>query len=486
MIRVGSKYQHLIRARGCACCAPALRDFTQRMGVDLSRRGVLAGIAAAAASLGLTSLASDARAQAPQPGGVLFENVRIFDGSERLTPPSNVLVVGNRIRTIATGPITLPDGLAITRVAGGGRTLMPGLIDAHTHMMFETVPQIAILTTDIGYVNVAAVKAANDALMRGFTSIRDLGGPIFGLKRGIDQGLVAGPRIWPSGAFISQSGGHGDFRVPNDLPAQPGQYTYTERVGGAAIADSPDMVRQRAREQLALGASQIKLMAGGGVASSFDPLDVTQYTVPELRAGVEAAENWGTYATVHAYTPRAVRQSIEAGVRCIEHGQLLDDPTVALMAEKGLWWSLQPFIDDRPSAFREGSPNRIKQLEMFGGTDIAYGLAKKHGIKTAWGTDILFSADVAATRGAQLTKMVRWYSPAAVLRMATADNAALLALSGNRSPYPGTIGVVREGALADLLLVDGDPLANIQLIEDPAKSFMVIAKDGRLHKNLLA
>ncbi|MFN3670469.1 MAG: amidohydrolase family protein [Bosea sp. (in: a-proteobacteria)] len=362
---------------------------------------------------------------------------------------------------------------------------MPGLIDAHVHMMFATVPQLAILTADIGYVNVAAVKAAQEMLLRGFTSVRDLGGPVFGLKRGIDQGLVPGPRIWPSGAFISQSGGHGDFRLPNELPARPGDMSYSERIGGAAIADSPDTVRRRAREQLALGASQIKLMAGGGVASSFDPLDVTQYTVPELRAGVEAAENWGAYATVHAYTPRAVRQAMAAGVRCIEHGQLLDEPTVALMAEKGLWWSLQPFLDDRPSAFPEGSPNRLKQLEMYGGTDNAYRLARKHGVRTAWGTDTLFDAEVATTQGAQLAKMTRWYSPADVLRMATSDNAELLALSGLRSPYPGALGVVKEGALADLVLVDGDPLADIRLIAEPARAFSVIVKDGRIYKNTL-
>lgn len=146
----------------------------------------------------------------------------------------------------------------------------------------------------------------------------DLGGPVFGLKKGIDMGLVRGPRIWPAGAMISQSGGHGDFRPPNELPAGPDSFPYMERIGVAEIADSPDLVRQRSREQLALGASQLKLMAGGGVSSQYDPLDVTQYTVPELRAAVEAAENWGTYVTVHAYTPRAVRQAIEAGVKCID------------------------------------------------------------------------------------------------------------------------------------------------------------------------
>ena len=430
--------------------------------------------------------AGAAHAQVPHPAAIVFENVRIFDGaSDRLSAPSSVLVVGNVIKSISSAPIDAPPGSTVVRIAGGGRTLMPGLIDAHTHVMFTTLPQLVVLTSDLGFISVAATKAANDMLMRGFTSVRDLGGPVFGLKRGIDAGLVAGPRIWPSGAFISQTGGHGDFRLPNELPAAPDAFSYSERIGAAAIADNADAVRLRAREQLALGASQIKLMAGGGVASSYDPLDVTQYTVPELRAAVEAAENWGTYVTVHAYTPRAVRQAIEAGVRCIDHGQLLDDATAKLMAEKGVWWSLQPFTDDRPSPYPEGSANRAKQLQMFGGTDAAYALAKKHNIRTAWGTDILFDAEVAATQGSSLAKMVRWYTPAEALKMATSDNAELLALSGPRSPYPGRLGVVREGALADLLLVDGDPLANIRLIEDPARNFVVIMKDGKVYKNLL-
>ncbi len=439
---------------------------------------VLVVVAAGTASLAV--------AQAQQPTAVLFENVRIFDGnSDRLTDPSNVLVVGKVIKTVSQTAIEAPAGVTVTRISGGGRTLMPGLIDAHTHIMFATVPQVVVLTSDIGYLNVAAVKAANDMLLRGFTSIRDLGGPVFGLKRGIDSGLVTGPRIWPAGAFISQTGGHGDFRLPNELPAPPGSFSFSERVGAAAIADSADAVRQRAREQLALGASQVKLMAGGGVTSSYDPLDVTQYTVAELRAAVEAAENWGTYVTVHAYTPRAVRQAIEAGVKCIDHGHLLDDATAKLMADKAVWWSLQPFTDDQPSAFPDGSPNRNKQLEMYGGTDAAYALAKKYRIKTAWGTDTLFDAKVAATQGAALTKMVRWYTPVEVLRMATSGNAELLALSGLRSPYTGVLGVVKEGALADLLLVDGDPLANIDLIADPARNLLVIMKDGKVVKNIV-
>lgn len=413
----------------------------------------------------------------------LFRNVRVFDGtSAKLSEPTNVLVRGNRIAGVGEA-----GGAAGARVIEGeGRTLMPGLIDAHTHLMFASIPQVVLLTSDMGFVYLAAGKAATDMLMRGYTSVRDLGGPVFGLKSAIDKGLVMGPRIWPSGAFISQTGGHGDFRLPTELPAAPGAFSYSERVGAAAIADDADTVRKRAREQLALGASQIKLMAGGGIASSFDPLDVTQYTVPELHAAVEAAENWGTYVTVHAYTPRAVQQAIAAGVKCIDHGQLLDDATVKLMAEKGIWWSLQPFTDDKPSPYAEGSPNRIKQLTMFNGTENAYQLAKKYKIKTAWGTDILFSAANLADQTKQLTKMVHWYTSAEVLKMATADNAQLLALSGDRSPYAGKLGVIETGALADLLMVNGDPVANIKVLEDSSRNLVVIMKDGIIYKNLAA
>jgi len=412
---------------------------------------------------------------------VLFRDVRVFDGrSTALSGPTTVLIRGNLIAAIGAGAI--PAGPAVTIIDGGGRTLMPGLIDAHTHLMFATLPQVAVLTGDVGFLNVAAVKAANEMLMRGFTSARDVGGPVFGLKRGIDMGLVPSPRIWPAGAFVSQSGGHGDFRLPNEMPARPGDYSFSERTGAAAIADSPDAVRQRVREQLALGASQIKVMAGGGVASSYDPLDVTQYTLAEMRAAVEAAENWGTYVTVHAYTPRAMRQAIDAGVKCIDHGQLMDDATARLMAEKGIWWSLQPFLDDE-DAIPVPESSRAKQLEMSNGTDNAYQLARKYKIKAAWGTDTLFDAALAVKQGKQLAKLVRWYTPAQVLKMATADNAELLALSGQRSPYAGRLGVVEEGALADLLLVDGDPIANINLIADPAKNFIVIMKDGKVYKD---
>jgi imidazolonepropionase-like amidohydrolase len=322
--------------------------------------------------------------------------------------------------------------------------------------------------------------------MRGFTTVRDLGGPVTGLKRAIDEGVSIGPRIYPSGAVISQTSGHGDFRFSFELPRTPGgPLSHSELAGVAAIADSPDEVRLRAREQLRLGASQIKLMAGGGVSSPYNPIESTQYTEAEIRAAVEAAENWGTYVTVHAYTPRAIRQAIRAGVKVIEHGQLVDEETVRMMAEMGIWWSLQPLTYDADVFARMSPASQEKALQVFAGTDSAYRLARKYGVKTAFGADILFDAAAASRQGAYLASLARWYTPAEALKMATADNGELMALSGFINPYPGRLGVVEEGALADLLLVDGDPLADLELVADPDRNFSVIMKDGTIYKNTL-
>jgi imidazolonepropionase-like amidohydrolase len=251
------------------------------------------------------------------------------------------------------------------------------------------------------------------------------------------------------------------------------------------IADSPDEVRMRVREQLMQGASQVKLTAGGGVSSPFSPIDVTTFTGAELRAAVEAAENWGTYVVAHAFTPAAIQQAIAAGVKSIEHGFLMDDATAQLIADKGVWLSLQPLPEELRQGFPVGSVQRAKADEVWPGIARAYQLAKKYKIKTAWGTDVLFSRTLAQQQGAILASLVRWYTPAEALVMATSTNADLLALSGKRNPYPGKLGVVEQGALADLLLVDGNPLENINLIADPANNFKIIMKDGNIYKNTL-
>ncbi len=422
----------------------------------------------------------------PSGGATLFQNVRIFDGKNAaLSAPSSVLVKGNIIEQISANPAAAA-GADVRVINANGRVLMPGLIDAHWHMFMAAASPAILLTADPGYLNLSAARQAEATLMRGFTTIRDMGGPVFGLKRAIDEGIAVGPRIYPSGAMISQTSGHGDFRARYEVPrALGGPLSQSEITGVAAIADSPDEVRLRAREQLRQGASQIKLMGGGGVSSQHNPIESTQFTEAELHAAVEAAENWGTYVAVHAYTPAAIRQAIAAGVKCIEHGQLIDEPTAKLLADKGIWWSLQPLTYDAAVFARMSPVSQKKALEVFAGTENAYKLAKKYGIKTAWGADILGDAGAASRQGQYLAMMVRWYTPAEALKMATADNGELMALSGFINPYPGKLGVVEVGALADLLLVDGNPLDDINLVANPDKNFVVIMKDGRIYKNTL-
>jgi imidazolonepropionase-like amidohydrolase len=432
-----------------------------------------------------TGLSTLVRAEVATPSAAtLFQNARIFDGkSGALTGPSNVLVKRNIIERISTAPITAESGVSV--IASGGRTLMPGLIDNHWHA-FLVRPTPAQAMGDLAFNILAAGDEATDTLMRGFTSVRDVGGPVFGLKRAIDAGIVKGPRIYPSGAIITITSGHGDFRQFSDLPRTiGGMLTRMEQIGGSIVADSPDEVRMRVREQLMQGASQIKLTAGGGVSSPYSPIDVSTFTEAELRAAVEAAENWGTYVTVHAFIPIAIQRSVAAGVKCIEHGFLMDEATARLIAEKGVWLSLQPLPDELRQNFSVGSVERAKADEVWPGIARAYELAKKYRIKTAWGTDILFSRALAQRQGAILASLVRWYTPAEALAMATGTNGELLALSGKRNPYPGKLGVIEEGALADLLIVEGNPLENINLIADPANNLKIIMKDGVIYKNTL-
>lgn len=432
--------------------------------------------------------AAAASASDPQaPDAVLIKNVYVFSGksAERAQAPVHVLVRQGTIQMISAEPIEPEEGVRVLSLDGEGRTLMPGLIDAHWHSTLVSPSTVAAMTADIAYIHLLAGQVADATLMRGFTSVRDMGGPSFGLRRAIEEGLVPGPRIFPSGAMVSQTGGHGDFRLPHEVPeSRNAPLTYSDRVGVTAIADGYDAVLKRVREQLMLGATQIKLMAGGGVTSLYDPLDATQYTPDEMRAAVLAAENWGTYVAVHAYTSRAVQMALEAGVKSIEHGQLVDEETVRMMARKNVWWSLQPFIDNELANPKTG-PSRVKQIMVQQGTDRAFELARKHRIQVAFGTDILGSGDFGDHQNALLVSMERWYSPGEVLQIATGNNGRLIAMAGPRYPLPGPVGVIEEGAVADLLLVDGDPTADLSLIADPGNNFRVIMKNGVVYKNTL-
>jgi imidazolonepropionase-like amidohydrolase len=473
-------------ASGCLCCSDDVRLVTRRLGRELSRRGLLAGAAASVAGLALPDLS---RAQAAAVPGkpvrpILFRNLRLFDGlSPGLRDGVQVLVEGSRVRSIDASHAAPPGDAEL--VDCGGRTLMPGLIDAHWHCMFAPLPLPVLMTADIGYVHLAAAAEAERTLLRGFTTVRDVGGPCFALKRAIDEGMIAGPRIYPSGAMISQTGGHGDFRLRHEVPRGDGDLSYSEKVGAAAIADGGDQVLQRVREQLMLGASQIKLAGGGGVASLYDPLDSIQFRPEEIRAAVGAAADWGTYVTVHVYTAAGIRRYVEAGARCIEHGQLADEDTVRLLVDRDVWWSLQPFIATLDGNRYPQEAQARKQRMVWQGTDDAYALAIKHRAKVGWGTDILFSPAATPNQGRTLAAMTRWYTPGQVLRTATSENADLLALSGPRNPYDGKLGRIEAGAFADMLVVEGDPTSSLAPLADPGRSLKLVMKDGRIHKNAL-
>ncbi len=416
---------------------------------------------------------------------ILIENVRILDHqTQALTLPMNVLVSGQKIEKISSAKISSPTQ-DVVKINGGGKTLMPGLIDVHVHMVFGSLTMTQMMSPDMSeemLMNKVG-EASHKMLMRGFTSVRDAGGPIFPLKLAIDKGKVAGPRIWPSGATISQTAGHGDFRTPDERSRRFfGKASRAEELGATFIADGRDEVLTATRENLRFGASQIKLMAGGGTSSAYDPIDVTQYTFDEMKAAVDAAEDWGTYVMVHAYTPRAVQRAVEAGVKSIEHGQMLDEETLKILAKKGVWLSLQNLMDNNENMDEQRKEKRKPVLD---GQDKVWPLAKKLGVKLAWGTDFLFEPELNDEQNSYILRLQKWFTNAEILKMITQDNGELLQLSGLRSPYPGKLGVVEEQALADLILVDGNPLKDLSLIANPDKNFLVIIKDGQIYKNTI-
>lgn len=470
----------------CLCHSPAFSRLSAIVERKLSQQPRFTGMGFSSGTGGLRPKNTSSKVKTDEARPLAFSNIRIFDGrSKRLIEGHRVVVEGNMIKNVEPVSVALAPHTDV--IDCGGRTLMPGLIDAHWHVMLAPLTMKDFMTADAAYITLACAKEAEATLMRGFTSVRDLAGPTFGIKRAIDSGLTSGPRIWPSGAIISQTGGHGDFRLPYEVPAEfDAAFSRAEKLGAGMVADGIDQVLKRAREQLMLGASQLKLAAGGGVASNYDPIDVSQYTEAEFRAAVDCAENWGTYVTVHAYTPRAIQTAIRGGVRCIEHGQMMDEETARMIADNDIWLSAQPFVADLyHGTFPEGSANDRKEKIMFASTETAYGLAQKHKLKTAWGTDVIFNAALAKEQNSILARMAKWYAPEDVLIMATGNNAELLAMSGPRNPYPGKVGVIEAGAYADMLLIDGDPLADIKLISDTEKNLKIIMKDGQIYKNTL-
>ena len=431
--------------------------------------------------LGLPSLAQDS-GPANQ---VLFENVRVFDGvSDTLSEPTNVLVEDNLITSVSPTASAGTDAMVID---GDGRVLMPGLSDTHTHIMFASLPEMQLLTGDLGYNYIYATKDAHDMLMRGITTIRDMAGDSFGLKQAIDQGIVPGPRIYPSGGILSQTGGHGDFRLPNQKhPRFGGKIEALYAQGHAYLVDGVPEVLAAARENLRKGASHIKVAAGGGYSSPADPLLGIQFTYDEIKAAVDAASNWGTYVTIHSYFPESINMAIDAGIKDVGHGQLLDEKTLRRMAKEGVFLSTQPFTECSEPQLSDFSNSKLAIVCK--GTAYVYETAKKiKGLKMTYGTDMFFvPPDVFAGQTKQMERLLPWYEPVEILKMATGNAGELFKMSGpNQNPYQeGDLGVAREGAYADLLLVEGNPLEDLSAVTD-ADNLKIIMKDGKIYKNTL-
>jgi imidazolonepropionase-like amidohydrolase len=424
--------------------------------------------------------------ESTEPKRILFTNVNVFDGvNDSLEMNTSVLVEGNLIA--AVGPsINLPEGSEV--IDGGGRTLMPGIIEAHGHLMLSVDATSWFNTHDVFYVGAAAAGEAENYLMRGWTTVRDIGGPVEGVHRAIEDGRIIGPRIYGSGPIIGQTSGHGDFRQNNDPHPNMIEYKQPFYEHFSFIADGSAEVQRAVREALRRGAVQIKVMAGGGVSSSIDPLYTVQYSAEEFQAATEAAADYGTYVAVHAYNDTSIIRAIENGVKVIEHGTLMTEAVAEVMRDNDIFLSPSCQVLQLPEeavAFLSDA-SRKKFFEAKEGLDNQMRLIKEFGLKAAFGTDLFGTPQNFAATPLEFTCREQYFTPAEVLRQATSINAELLAMTGPRNPYQdGPLGVIQKGAYADILLVEGNPLEGTEILVDYEKNIDLIMKDGVIYKNTL-
>lgn len=410
---------------------------------------------------------------------VLIRNVRIFNGVDDALRSGHVLVDNGLIQSVSELPIEAPDGAAV--IEGGGRILTPGFIDLHVHLTLHAPPlPDRHHGTALGAY---AVDAAKFFLDHGFTTVRDAGGTHPDLARAFNSGDIYGPRVYPSGATVSQTSGHGDTRHRYEAnPAHAGSSPYSE--GDLDIlADGEDATLIAVRENLKDGATQIKIMGGGGVMSTYDPIHTLQPSPAEIRAAVQAASDWDTYVMAHAYTAEAIRRLVENGVRCIEHGLLIDDETARFVAENDVVISTQLYIFRSEGAISGMSEvNRRKMRIVQQGVENLVGLIKKYNITTGFSTDFIYGNYTALPQ--EFLQRAEFWTPAEVLRQATSEGGKVIRMAGKLNPY-GDFGEVRPGWVADLLIWDGELLEDLSLIADPQQNLDLIMKAGEVIKNEL-
>ncbi len=407
----------------------------------------------------------------------LFRNVKLLDpGQDELLGGQEVLVEGEVIRELSDRPIRPANA---TVIDGGGRTLMPGLIDCHVHVFLSELNIRNLEHVPLTLMTARAAELMRGMIDRGFTTVRDTGGADWGIKAAVEGRLLPGPRLFISGRAIGPTGGHSDSRRRTDGGAPCG--CCNAMVFTMALADGPDDVRRSAREQIRQGADQVKIMMSGGVASPYDPLDSLQYSPGEVAAAVEEAQAFGRYVCAHAYTPEAITRAMQGGVRTIEHGNLIDEPAARLMAEKGAFLVANLVTYH---AMKERAAQLGMSADMLAKNDVvleagyrSLEICKRAGVPVAYGSDLLGPLQEEQSREFLIRREVM--KPIEIIRSATTVAARVLRREG-------TLGVIAPGALADLLLVDGNPLLDLGLFQNQGAHLTVIMKGGTFHKNLLS
>jgi len=404
-------------------------------------------------------------------------NARVFDSVQgQLQAPGTLVIEGERIVAVTQGPLQVDDAEVID---AGGRVALPGLIDAHVHVVAASHDLVSLAQQPPSLVSAQSSHIMRDMLMRGFTTVRDAAGADFGLQEAVERGLYEGPRLFIAGFPISQTGGHADMRGKGVRGGS--MFCSCAGIGlVGAIADGVGEVRRAVREQVRHGANHIKIMAGGGISSPTDPLEGTQFSMEELRAAVEEAEAANLYALAHAYSPRAVTRAVQAGVRSIEHGNLIDEATAREMRRHGAY--LVPTLSTYAALAAEGkqlgwSAAMLDKLAMVQSRGLdAVRIARAEGVPVVFGTDLL--GHMHGQQSGEFLLRLGAMTPVEALQSATITAARLMRLEGQ-------VGQLVPGSFADLLLVDGEPTQELGMLADPARGIRLLMKGGRVVRHTL-
>ncbi|MUK44642.1 amidohydrolase family protein [Aliivibrio fischeri] len=416
----------------------------------------------------------------------VITNANVFNGVDNQLQENVSLLIENNVIT-QIGDVDL--SLASEIIDAKGGTVMPGLMDAHVHItMSAPFHELDKMTRE--EVAIRSAKVAEGMLMRGFTTVRDVAGNTLGLKNCIDNGYATGPRILPSQAAISQTCGHSDYRQ-NQAQERTGSHEDSPimKTGAFKVADGRSEVLRAVREQLFMGASQIKMMAGGGASSTFDPLDTIQYTLDEMKAAVEAASDYGTYVAAHIHTADAMRRAAEAGVMSFEHATIMDDDIAKTIKDKGIFvipsYFTSSLIAERKIPL--GSETLYQKTERVGKAMFKSAeLIKKYDIQNiCFGTDCVGTLDVHKTQSEELQAIETVFDSLTALKMVTSNCGRLFEMSTYKHPYQeGKLGQITEGAYADLLIIEGNPLNGVSCVTN-TETQKLIMKDGVVYKNTL-